>query len=146
MNHKLLKAHRMQLVFGYVQPSIFMLIMLWYDQTGPPPAKKTRLDQNRVHQRPTKPELKDLLKELYTKASEWMNIGVFLGIEIGKLDTIGTAENHKPQNCLREMLRIWLNRISPPPSWTAIAEAVEQIGDQSLADQLRTKSPGEPQL
>ena len=86
-----------------------------------------------------KPELKDILRELFTNAAEWMNIGVFLGIEIGKLDTIGTAENHKPQNCLREMLRIWLNRVSPPPSWAAIAEAVELLGDQKLADQLRTK-------
>ena len=140
MNHKLLKAHHMRPVFvGYMQPSIFMLMMLWYDQTDPPPAKKTRLDQNSVHQPPTKPELQDLLKELYTNASEWMNIGVFLGIEIGKLDTIKTAENHKPQNCLREMLRIWLNRVPPPPSWAAIADAVERIDDQNLADQLRTK-------
>ena len=86
-----------------------------------------------------KPELKDLLKELYNKASEWINIGVFLGVDTGRLNAIRIAENHIPQNCLREMLMIWLMRVSPPPSWAAIADAIEVLGDQNLADQLRTK-------
>ena len=88
-----------------------------------------------------KPELKDLLKELCPKASDWINIGIFLGIDAWKLDNIRIAENNIPQNCLREMLKIWLMRVSPPPSWAAIAETIEQnpIGDQNLAYQLRTK-------
>ena len=87
-----------------------------------------------------KPELKDLLKELYTKAADkWEDIGILLGIKPGRLDAIKTAENHTAQSCLREMLKIWLKRISPPPSWSAIAEAIELLGDQNLADQLRTK-------
>jgi hypothetical protein len=87
-----------------------------------------------------KPELKDLLKELYTKASDkWEDIGILLGIDPGRLDAIKTAENHIPQSCLREMLKIWLKGVSPPPSWAAIAEAVELLGDQNLANQLRTK-------
>ena len=92
---------------------------------------------------PVKPELKDLLKELYTKAAgKWEDIGILLGIEPGRLDAIKTAENHTAQSCLREMLKIWLKRISPPPSWSAIAEAVELLGDQNLADYLRTKYLG----
>jgi hypothetical protein len=96
--------------------------------------------QNRVHQPPTKPELKDLAKELYsTVSNKWEDIGILLGIQPGRLDAIKTAENHIPQSCLREMLKIWLTRVSPPPSWAAIADAIELLGDQSLADQLRTK-------
>ena len=87
-----------------------------------------------------KPELKDLIKELYTRASDkWEDIGILLGIEPGRLDAIKSAENHTAQSCLREMLKIWLKRVSPHPSWTAIAEVVELLGDQSLADHLRTK-------
>ena len=83
-------------------------------------------------------ELKDLVKELYSTVSDkWEDIGILLGIEPGRLNAIKTAEN-LPQSCLREMLKIWLNRVSPPPSWAAIAEAVELLGEQSLADQLRT--------
>ena len=86
-----------------------------------------------------KPELKDLLKELYATASDkWENIGILLGIKTGQLDAIKSAENQVPQNCLREMLKIWLNRVSPPPSWSAIAEAIEFLGDQTLANHLRT--------
>ena len=86
-----------------------------------------------------KPELKDLIKELLTKASDkWENIGILLGVEPGRLDAIKAAEN-LPQNCLREMLKIWLNRVSPPPSWTAIAETIDLLGDQKLADHIRTK-------
>ena len=86
-----------------------------------------------------KPKLKDLLRELYSKASKWMNIGVLLDIDTGRLDAIKTAENHAPDDCLREMLMIWLKGVPPPPSWAAIAEAVEVLGDQNLANQLRTK-------
>ena len=86
-----------------------------------------------------KPELKDLIKELLTKASDkWENIGILLGIEPGRLNGIKASENLS-QNCLREMLKIWLNRVSPPPSWAAIADAVELLGDQRLANHLRTK-------
>ena len=86
-----------------------------------------------------KPELKDLLKELYSKASKWMSIGVLLDVDKGRLDAIKTAENHAPDDCLCEMLAIWLNKVSPPPSWAAIADAMEVLGDQKLTDQLRTK-------
>ena len=61
-----------------------------------------------------------------------------VGVEPGRLDAIKAAEN-LPQNCLHEMLKIWLNRVSPPPSWAAIADAIDLLGDQKLADHLRTK-------
>ena len=86
-----------------------------------------------------KAELKDLIKELLTKASDkWENMGILLGIEPGRLDAIKAAEN-QPQNCLHEILKIWLNRVTPPPSWSSITEAIDLLGDQKLADRLRTK-------
>lgn len=87
-----------------------------------------------------KPELKDLLKELYNKAGDlWEDIGILLGIDTGTLDAIKASQNHRSQNCLREMLKVWLKRAEPPPSWSAITEAVESLGDESLANSLRTK-------
>ena len=119
--------------------------------TGPPPTKKMRLDggegqsnsnepvDRTMYPSPAKPELKDLVKELYSTSSDkWEDIGILLGIEPGRLNAIKTAENHTAQSCLREMLKIWLNRVSPPPSWSAIAEAIELLGDQTLANHLRT--------
>ena len=84
--------------------------------------------------------MKDLVKELYnTISNKWEDIGILLGIELGLLDSIKAAENQVPQSCLREMLKIWLKRTSPPPSWAAIIEAVDLLGDQKLADHLRSK-------
>ena len=86
-----------------------------------------------------KPTLQNLLKELCSTASEWENIGILLGINSSTLDTIKATENSRSQSCLREMLKIWIKRVDPPPSWSAIAEAVEFVGDEDLASQLRTK-------
>lgn len=59
-------------------------------------------------------ELKDLMKELLgTASNKWENIGI---MEPGRLDAIKLAMHHVPQSCLREMLKIWLKRVSPPPS------------------------------
>ena len=77
-----------------------------------------------------KPTLQDLLMELYSTASEWENIGVLLGIDPNKLDTIKETENSKSESCLREMLKVWLKRVDPPPSWSAIAKAVEFLRDE----------------
>ena len=90
--------------------------------------------------RPMKPELRDLVKELYSTASDkWEDIGILIGIEPNVLDSIKKTENHTAQSCLREMLKIWLKRVTPSPSWSAIAEAIELLGDQNLAGHLRTK-------
>ena len=87
-----------------------------------------------------KPELKDLLKELYTKvADKWEDIGVLLGIKDGQLKAIKSNDAKDSTSCLREMLRIWLSRVGPPPSWSAIAEAVEFLGYENLAAHLRSE-------
>ena len=88
---------------------------------------------------PVIPTLRDLMKELYTKAADkWEDVGILLGIKPGSLNAI-KIEEKVPMSCLREMLKIWLNRVSPPPSWAAIAEAVDMLGDHNLADSLRAK-------
>lgn len=83
--------------------------------------------------------LQDLLKELCSTASQWENIGIYLGMDSSNLDIIKATEKSNSLNCLREMLKVWIRRIDPPPSWSAIAEAIELVGDESLANQLRTK-------
>ena len=86
-----------------------------------------------------KPKLQDLLKELYRSASGWENIGILLGIDSKTLDSIKATEKSTSENCLREMLKVWIKKVSPPPSWSAIAEALEVVGDEHLASQIRTK-------
>ena len=74
---------------------------------------------------------------LYQKvADKWKIIGVLLEISKGKLASI--AEKHRdPPNCLLEMLETWLERVDPPPTWAAIIEAVEFLGEEQLGKTLR---------
>ena len=89
---------------------------------------------------PAKPELSDLMRELCTTAADkWENIGILLRIDDGQLKVIKSNNPSDSIACLREMLRIWLSRVDPRPSWSAIAEAVKLLGDESLADNLRSK-------
>ena len=80
------------------------------------------------------------MNELCTKAADkWENIGVLLRIDDGQLRVIKSNNTSDSISCLREMLRIWLSRVDPPPSWSAIAGALERLGDENLATHLRSK-------
>lgn len=82
------------------------------------------------------PTLSCLLKELLSKASNWENIGVFLDINDGHLSKI-KADNGDSGDCLREMLRIWLKKVDPPPSWNGIVKALKYLGEEKLSQELK---------
>ena len=85
------------------------------------------------------PTLSDLLKELFSKvASNWENIGVMLDIDEGPLKKI-KADHKESGDCLREMLRIWLKKVEPPPSWNLLVDALKSLGEEKLAQELRKK-------
>ena len=80
------------------------------------------------------------MKELCsTVAGEWHLIGTYLEISDGELNKIAERERGEPQRSLMAMLRVWLQRISPPASWSEIADAVEVIGRSDIAQQIRQK-------
>ena len=81
---------------------------------------------------------------LYHKvADKWKMIGVLL--DIPKIQLAGIAEKYRgdPHSCLVEMLYTWLERVQPPATWVAIIEAVEFLGEEQLAKELRDKYCGE---
>ena len=61
-----------------------------------------------------------------------------LDIEQGLLENI-KADNKDSNGCLREMLKVWLKRADPPPSWSAVVSAVEVLEDQKLAKTLHDR-------
>jgi hypothetical protein len=83
-------------------------------------------------------ELKGLLRELRRVANEWEDIGIELDIEEGQLRQIKSDNAGECNACLREMLRAWLSRVAPPPSWSAMADALDSLGHQDIATHLRT--------
>ena len=85
------------------------------------------------------PALKDLMKELNKVASKWENLGVMLGIDSGKLDTVKADHTRSCEDCLREMFKIWFKTVDPAPTWSALAEALEVLGEPKLAKELMEK-------
>ena len=83
------------------------------------------------------PELKVLLRELRRVANEWEDIGIELDVEEGQLRQINADKGGDSKACLREMLRVWLSHVAPPPSWSAMADALDTLGHQDIATRLR---------
>ena len=83
--------------------------------------------------------IKKLLTELRDKvADEWEDIGIQLDIEEGQLKQIKSDNAGDSKACLREMLRVWLSHVAPPPSWSAMADALDTLGHQDVAADLRS--------
>ena len=73
-------------------------------------------------------------------ADKWNLIGIYLEIPEGQLNAIDAKHRGDPQKCLMAMLtESWLPRVSPPPTWEEIAEAVEFVGYPDVAQKLRDK-------
>lgn len=84
--------------------------------------------------------LKDLTDALYHKvADKWKVVGILLEISNGTLSGIAEKCRQDPHFCLVEMLGIWLERVYPPPTWNAIIEAIEFLGEGQLGKELRDK-------
>lgn len=71
--------------------------------------------------------------------SNWKYFGVILKFQLGALNTIANTPPHTPQNCLMEVLNLWLNRMDPPPSWKALVEALNILGEERLALEIKQK-------
>ena len=68
---------------------------------------------------------------------DWQTIGALLEVEEEKIRAIQDEENNvSSKDCLRVLLDEWLKSTDPPPSWQALAEAVEPF-DSDAADRIR---------
>ena len=81
------------------------------------------------------PTLSPALRLVFSLSSKWKNLGVFLNLDEGTLDKI-EYDNKKADDCLREMLSAWLKKVTPPPSWETLADAVDCF-DQTVAAKIR---------
>ena len=82
-----------------------------------------------------RPKLRKVFKKLLPVSREWRNIGTLLELPSGILDGIA-ADEADMNSRLRAMLTEWLKQVSPPPTWTQLADAVEPF-DKAKAEELR---------
>ena len=124
--------------------SCVILLLCPSDRTDTASKIPSQVVESTNTNRPTSPQvfltdsdLPVLLRELTKLASEWKNIGVFLGIHIGTLNNIRSDEQTAIGR-LREMLETWLKQVDPQPTWNDLCKAVENF-DPHHAQQLRQK-------
>ena len=85
----------------------------------------------------SRPQFAVLLKELHQVHDDWENIGILLNIEDQKLMAI-RRDNYDSKACLREMLKVWLRRVDPRPSWQAVIDALHALGHERIANHLKS--------
>ena len=81
------------------------------------------------------PKLAKMFKFLLPLSTYWKNIGVLLELENANLSRIESECRGVPDNCLREMLSMWLRQVDPPPTKSALVDAVETY-DPTLAQKI----------
>ena len=57
------------------------------------------------------------------------------------LDTINETNHGNVNKCFSEMLTLWLKRVNPPPTWSAMVEALKEptVGFEDLAEEVDSK-------
>ena len=84
--------------------------------------------------------MNDLTEALYhTVADKWEHISIYLHLPMPTLKTIAAEHQQDSHKYLIGILGVWLKRVDPPPTWTAIIDTVEFLGEKQLARQLREK-------
>ena len=70
---------------------------------------------------------------LSSLASRWEDIGIELDINPDSLDTI-EANHDDVRKSLTDMIKLWLRQTTPPPTWQALAAAVQDIDPQKAQE------------
>ena len=69
-------------------------------------------------------DLPQVNRSVLDARTKWYDIGMELKIDAETLDSIEKDNPRNCQDCLREMLKFWLRREEPIPTWGALAEAL----------------------
>ena len=86
-------------------------------------------------------DLVDVLNAIHTAREKWFQIGLQLKITFQTLSVIRRERHDKATECLTEMLQMWLNSVSPPPTWSGLVQALSSalVAEQRLAKDIRAK-------
>ncbi len=86
-------------------------------------------------------DLFDVLSDLEPAKAHWYNLGVGLKVRKGDLEAI-KMDSRSSLDGLREMLEIWLDQVSPRPTWQTVIRVLRSpvVGKQNtLASELEEK-------
>ena len=70
-------------------------------------------------------DLPQVYRSVFDARTKWYDIGLELGIDAETLNCIEKENPRQLQDCLRNMLKTWLERAHPRPTWEALIEALK---------------------
>ena len=90
---------------------------------------------------PSVASLKDLMSILHNTAvpSNIQQFGIMLDFDKGVLDYIQAKNQTDLYQSLIDVLDIWLKRVNPPPSWNALFEALQSLGEELVVLEIKEK-------
>ena len=98
-----------------------------------------------------RPSLKDIHMEISTADIsdshdilwKWEHIGIQLEIADEELAAIRRKHRNDSDQAFRNMIRVWVKQVNPPPIWSNFVKALERLKiAQKLRDHLRLKYCG----
>ena len=83
-------------------------------------------------------DLVKVQKAVWEARADWYDIGLGLTISADDLDAIQNDHHGISKTCFREMLKVWLRRSEPSPTWTELAKVLRSpmVDRGHLAEQL----------
>ena len=85
-------------------------------------------------------DLRVVMEELNNVSSKWYDVGMYLGVSVGRLDVI-KKQYSDLSDCFRETIKTWLQTCVPPPTWINIVEMLRTrtVNETRLAVELECK-------
>jgi hypothetical protein len=69
-------------------------------------------------------DLATLVNELNEVRDKWYHLGVQLNMKTSDLNAIRSQYMNNPDDCLLEMLCVWLTKLPSPPTWQTVVDAL----------------------
>ena len=91
----------------------------------------------------TEKDLPELLHLLHCVRAKWESIATQLGLSQGDIEAIARKKFHDPDDCLKEVITLWLRGVDPVPTREQLARALQSppLGREDIAQQVVKKSP-----
>ena len=86
----------------------------------------------------TEKDLPELLSLLHCVRAKWESIATQLGLSQGDIEAIGRKKFHDPDDCLKEVITLWMTGVDPVPTREQLARALQSppVGREDIAQQV----------
>ena len=81
-------------------------------------------------------DLYPVYKALQGARNKWYFMGLALELSAADLDSIRKEFHDNPEDCLKEMLKKFLVKGDPKPTWQLFVDALKNIGHGALAEEV----------